>query len=179
MEQECIRLLHLPGCGSGEAGGDVAGPAAVAVCCLTGGTDGLLRQQLLALPGDAEGGLSGDGAFDTAAHLAEAVQGTAVKSLALLPLPSSSGDGASGSRASEQWLLLAAGAKQALMACRLRRPVARRSLERREGQGQQQQQQRRRRLRHLLLPLGCEELAVKELAAGPRRKPITGVSSAA
>lgn len=154
-EQECLRLVELPG-SYPQAG--LAG-----LCCITGGEDCLLRQQLLPLrdAGTGAGATRPPGAFGCSALLAEHAQGTAVKCLALLPLPSVVGDGAA------QWLLLSAGARQVLMAHRLRQAVT--PGEERTEAGAQQGQQAQR-----LLPLLCDELAVKEPPILQRR-PKAGV----
>lgn len=157
-EQECLRLLGLPGSCH-------AGPAVL--CCITGGEDCLLRQQLLPLhpPGGLGSMASPPGAFACSALLAEHAQGTAVKTLALLPMPAR-GSGTAGGSSTAEWLLLSAGARQVLMACRLRQDAA---PARQPGvaDGQQHQAQP-------LLPLLCDELAVKEPPALPWR-PKPGV----
>ena len=164
-EQSCLRLVALPGSG-GDGPGTGPGRQPAAVCCITGADDALLRQQLLELPPDARhsGGPGGGGAFSAAAMLAEQTQGTAVKALALLPLHAAGQQ----AHAQHEWLLVSAGAKQSLIACRLR------------PQRQQQQRQtspQEHRQRQLLL-LTCDELAVKEPAVELRcKKLVPGVSS--
>lgn len=158
-EQECLRLLELPGsCPQ-------SGPAAL--CCTTGGEDSLLRQQLLPLPPASSAGSESTppGAFAHSALLAEHAQGTAVKALALLRLPGQ-GSGAASDAAAAEWLLLSAGARQVLMAHRLRQAPASAW----EGAGVDGSQWRP----PPLLPLLCDELAVKEPPVQPRR-PKPGV----
>ena len=171
-EQSCLRLLALPG--SEDASGTGTGRQSAAVCCVTGGDDALLRQQLLQLSPPAThscGGGSG-GAFSAAALLAEQTQGTAVKALALLPLHPY------GQRQQQEWLLVSAGAKQSLIACRLRPQQQHQGCGGFQPQEQQQQQEQQQEYRQgKLLPLTCDELAVKEPAVELRcKKPVPGVS---
>jgi hypothetical protein len=173
LEQECLRLVALP----------AAAAALPALCCITGGDDGLLRQQLLEVPraglsaahagsdglhdvadncGGGSGGGSGGGvgAFAAGAPVGEAPQGTAVKALALLPLPACSGGAGSAGQPRREWLLVAAGAKQSLVAFRLRQP-------RRQGAAAGAS--------WWLQPLAAEELAVNGPGGGARRRPPNGV----
>ncbi|KAL4446854.1 hypothetical protein ABPG77_008098 [Micractinium sp. CCAP 211/92] len=152
-EQECLRLLGLPG-------NCHARPAAL--CCITGGEDCLLRQQLLPLhPARAMGSTATPaGAFACSALLAEHAQGTAVKTLALLPMPGR-GSGTACGCSTAEWLLLSAGARQVLMACRLRQDPS--------HAGQPGVADGQHRQAQPLLPLLCDELAVKEPPALPRR----------
>lgn len=119
-DQSCLRLLplHEAAClANGSGGGNGAGAcSAAAVCCITGGEDAQLRQHLLPLQPLAAAAPCA-GMFAAAQLLTEQVAGAAVKALALLPLPSASGSPAAATR---EWLLLSAGARRTLLACRLR-----------------------------------------------------------
>jgi hypothetical protein len=173
-EQSCLRLLALPG-------NDTSSRQLAAVCCITGGEDALLRQQLLQLPPPATQGYnsSSGGAFSAAALLAEQTQGTAVKALDLLPLhPFGQQQGQQ-----QEWLLVSAGAKQSLIACRLRPQQPQHhgcdahQLQERQQLEQPQEEQRQEQRQRQLLPLVCDELAVKEPAVELRsKKPVPGVS---
>lgn len=145
-----MRLLPLPV--PDARGSNGGGVPAAAVACITGGEDAGLRQLVLPLPGDtassssssSASSSSGSGTFTAGGLLAEQVRGTAVKALALLPLPAPHGQ-------PQQWLLLSAGARQALLLSRLRQQHCRQ-----EGSGP--------------LPLICEELAVKDPVASDKQR---------
>ena len=145
-----MRLLPLPGPGDrGSSSGDA--PAA-AVACITGGEDAGVHQLLLPLwrgePSSSSGGGGGSrgsgGTFTAGGLLAEQVRGTAVKALAMLPLPAPRGQ-------PHQWLLLSAGARQALLLSRLQQ-------QRCQGQGAGP------------LPLLFDELAVKDPVASDKQR---------
>ena len=176
-----MRLLALPGpsgCmhSDSEGGGqapseapEASAAAPTAICCITGGEDATVRQLLLPLPqGQSAGGNKGEtsagdsstsstsngstGLFSSASLLAEQARGTAVKSLALLPLLSTD------PQPQRQWLLLSAGARQTLLLSRLRQQ---------EGLGTGGGP----------LPLLCDELAVKDPVASDKRTPRSEVRS--
>ena len=162
--------MHSDSGGGGQASSEASEASAeapTAVCCITGGEDATVRQLLLPLrrvqsAGGCAGKTSGGGItsgstssgstglFPSASLLAEQARGTAVKSLALLPLPPTD------PQPQRQWLLLSAGARQTLLLSRLRQQ---------EGQG----------AGGGALPLLCDELAVKDPVASDKRTPRSEV----